>query len=268
MRVCSQLRRPGPAKMIYLENDHSKSRRPTEKVGPGNHGDLVCSTPRPPPLSFSLHYHVPLYRPGFPQPPPGQPMLPTPFWQALLHLPPPSPASRVGAPPAWEALRPPASLVPSPEGLLTLTLPFRCPHSPPCPQFPLPPSSTSPSPPPPPLAPAANGVSSYLGHRRRWSAPRWPSRCPTGSRRTSVGDPWRCGGGTGGRDGARSLRKPLAAGLCPGARGARSAGSDTWPLRKKNPKKNGVGVCISVGRRRKKKNPKTNRTKRGEGAAV
>lgn len=69
--------------------------------------------------------------------------------------------------------------------------------------------------PPLPLLSFAPGVSGYLGHRRRWSAPRWPSRCPTGSRRTSAGDPWRCGGGTGGRDGARSLREPLGRGALP-----------------------------------------------------
>lgn len=81
-----------------------------------------------------------------------------------------------------------------------------------------------------PRAPGVNGVSRYLGHRRRWSAPRWPSRRPRGSRRTWAGDPWRCRSRTGGRGGARSLREPLAAGVCP-----RSAGPSVRPLREKNP---------------------------------
>lgn len=121
-------------------------------------------------------------------------------------------------PPAWAPCLPgrPFTLLPPsyhPRGVPQPRPPFRLPPLPTVSAAPTAPALPQPSPPPDP-APRGNGVRPYPGHRRRWSAPRWPSRCPRGSRRTSAGDPWRCRGGYGGRDGARSPREPLAAGLC------------------------------------------------------
>lgn len=166
MRVCLQLGRPGRAKTVYLLNEHSRGDSSKASTGRGTR------EPRQP--------RVPHSQTSFSPPPPcastgaasrgrpwGSPCFLPPFSQALLHPPAPSPASRMGALPAREALCAPASPIPSPAGLLTL--PFRRPRSPTTPQFPTTPTPTPAClPPPPPLAPGGNGVSSYLGHRRRW----------------------------------------------------------------------------------------------------
>lgn len=204
MRVCLKLRRPGGAKMIYLLNYLSKidsSKVSTERGTREPRQPRVPHTPRAPsPLppcatTGAASRSHPRGCPRFLHPSRRR------CYTRRLR---PQPPARAPCPPAT----PPALLPPShhPQG---------APHPPaPLPPFP---SGSAVLPHTPSSSPrsGANGVSSYLGHRRRWSAPRWPSRCPRGSRRTSVGDPWRCGGGTGGRDAARSPREPLAAGLCP-----------------------------------------------------
>lgn len=93
------------------------------------------------------------------------------------------------------------------------------------------PAALFPSAPQPPFHPPRFPLlpHSHLGHRRRWSAPRWLSRCRRGSRRTWAGDPW-----LRGRRGARSeaMREPLRLGSArPGS--AKAALSSIWPPIKK-----------------------------------
>lgn len=113
--VCLQLRRPGDAKIIYHLTDLSKigsSKASTEK---GTREPRQSRVPHSQsPISTTSMCHN---RRGFPQPPQGLPTLPTPFSQALLHPPAPSPAFHIGALPACEALRAPASLTPPPRNL-------------------------------------------------------------------------------------------------------------------------------------------------------
>lgn len=217
--MCLQLRRPGRAKMLYLLNYLSleTARRPAQEEEPKNHA--ISSIPLPDlSLSLSLSSPPPCAPTGAAsrRQPSGSPcFLPLSRGRCYTHR-------LLPQPPAWAPClpgRPFALLPPSyhPRGVPQPHPPFRLPPLPTVSAAPTAPALPQPSPPPDP-APRGNGVRTYPGHRRRWSAPRWPSRCPRGSRRTSAGDPWRCRGGYGGRDGARSPREPLAAGHCSATR--------------------------------------------------
>lgn len=128
---------------------------------------------------------------------------PQPLQRPLPHpklspLPSPGPAPA----PRTAACLPHASHMGSPRSSLPHTIPRGLP-----PPSPLPfPFRASASLPPFLVSP---GPHSHLGHRRRWSAPRWLSRCRRGSRRTWAGDPW-----LRGKRGARSevVREPLRLG--------------------------------------------------------